>query len=201
MAQPSNNRRAAAVPLGDREPRRAGGGWLKWLLPLLALLLVLVLVLAMRLGGDDDASTSGDRSTATAAATATSEASAGTSDAGAATLTAGDRPLRGDDAESLTAAVGQQAEGTGATVLSVVSGTGFWVGSSDADRVFVEYGSTVGTDESQPYKPKVGDVVALSGEVRPAPADPAQTLKLGAPDAEQVKAQGAYINAQDVQAQ
>jgi hypothetical protein len=94
-----------------------------------------------------------------------------------------------------------EATGNSAKVLLVVSGTGFWVGSSNDDRVFVEYGSTVGSDEAQPYNPKVGDVVELRGEVRPAPADPARTLKLAGRDAKQLKVQGAYINVQDVRAQ
>ena len=70
---------------------------------------------------------------------------------------------------TLTGAIGQAATGTGAKVLSVASGSGFWVGTSNADRTFIEYGSTVGGNENQPYKPKVGDTVDLRGPVRQLP--------------------------------
>ena len=55
----------------------------------------------------------------------------------------------------------------------------------------------VGTDEAT-YLPKVGEKVNLTGPVRPAPEDPAQTLNLKAADADLVRSQGGYINAADV---
>jgi hypothetical protein len=74
---------------------------------------------------------------------------------------------------------------------------GFWVGSSAQDRVYVEWGGDVGADEAT-YRPKVGEKVNLTGPVRPAPEDPAQTLNLKAADADLVRSQGGYINADDV---
>lgn len=194
MSKASDGRRTAATALGEPAARRGGRGRLKWLLPLLALLLLAGLLIGF-LGGDDDTNTG----PGTSAAATPSPAADSTSPA-AGVLTAGGQTLRAGAPETLTAAVGQQATGRSAKVLSVVGGTGFWVGDSDNDRTFIEYGSSVGSDESQPYKPKVGDVVDLQGEVRPAPEDPAQTLKLSAADAERLTGQGAYINADEVQA-
>jgi len=65
-------------------------------------------------------------------------------------------------------------------VQSVVEDEGFWVGSSALDRVYVEYGGDVGADETQGFAPEVGDTVDLTGELRPAPADPGKTLKRAA---------------------
>jgi hypothetical protein len=191
-AAPRKSRQPGAVKLGGGAARK-GGGWPRWVLPLLALLVLATLLITSLRGGDDQKITA-----ARAAPTATASAAADSAASG--TLTSGVRTLRGNVPNTLTAAVGQKATGRAVKVLSVASGTGFWVGTSKSDRTFVEYGSSVGGNESQPYKPKVGDTVDLSGPVRPAPPDPAQTLRLSAGDAEQLTAQGAYINADDVTA-
>lgn len=199
--QTRKTKRPGAVALGDREPSRKRGGWLKWLLPLLLLLGLAILLISLLSGGDDKKSTARTQTKAAPTATASPAASsASTSGAASGVLTSQGQTLRGDAPATLTGAVGQQATGRGAQVLSVVSGTGFWVGTSKRDRTFVEYGSSVGGNESQPYKPKVGDTVDLSGPVRPAPADPTKTLDLSARDAKQLTTQGAYINADQVQA-
>lgn len=176
----TSKRGRGAYAVGDGRGRKRGG-WLWWLLGLLALAALALLLISL-LGGDD-------------------EKQASAPGAGAKnTLTAEGRALRGNAPDTLKGAIGQQATGSANKVLSVASGTGFWVGASNSDRTFVEYGSAVGGNENQTYKPKVGDVVDLRGEVRPAPADPQQTLKLDATDAEQLKAQGAYVNATRVTA-
>ena len=44
----------------------------------------------------------------------------------------------------------------------------------------------------------MGDTVDLTGPVRPAPEDPAQTLKLSEADAKTVSERGSYVNADSV---
>jgi hypothetical protein len=85
------------------------------------------------------------------------------------------------------------------TVQSVTD-SGFFVGTSAQDRRFVEWGGDVGDDEAdQIYRPKVGDKVNLSGPIKEAPQDPAQTLDLPEDDAALVSEQGAYVNANSVE--
>lgn len=181
----NRTRKPGAVAVGDRQ--RGGAGWLKWLLPLLLLLGLAILLISLLSGGDDKKKSSSARTPSSASA-------------GSNVLKANGKTVRGDQPATLTGAIGQPATGTGAKVLSVASGSGFWVGTSNADRTFIEYGSTVGGNEDQPYKPKVGDTVDLRGPVRPAPANPSRTLMLNDQDAAQLKAEGAYINADKVTA-
>ena len=86
-------------------------------------------------------------------------------------------------------------------VQEVIPEEGFFVGTSEEDRVYVEFGGDVGETEqnSNSYDAKVGDVVNLTGPVRPAPAEPEQTLNLDAEDARVVEEQGAFINAETVE--
>jgi hypothetical protein len=85
------------------------------------------------------------------------------------------------------------------TVQSVTE-AGFFVGTSAQDRRFVEWGGDVGDDEAdQPFRPQVGDKVNLTGPVKEAPEDPAQTLDLPEQDAALVSEQGAYVNADSVE--
>ena len=100
--------------------------------------------------------------------------------------------------------MGEVAQGRGVIVQSVVTGQenpdaleGFWVGSSQQDRVYVEWGGDVGANEAD-YVPKVEEKVNLTGPVRAAPQDPAQTLNLSPDDAQLVRSQGAYVNADEV---
>lgn len=93
--------------------------------------------------------------------------------------------------------MGKDAEGTDLKVLSL-SENGFFVGTGETDRQYVESGGKVGVDEPGSDRPQVGDTVVLRGPVRPAPADPETTLKLSADDAAFVKKQGAYVNAETV---
>lgn len=201
-SQPHESRQTGAVAVDRR--RRGGAGWLSRLLPLLLLLALAILLISL-LGGDDDNGTA-DRPqaqatpTATADQAASAEPSTSADGATAGVLSSNGQTLRGDAPDSLAAAIGQRATGRGARVLSVVEGTGFWVGTSRSDRTFVEWGAAAGGNEKKEYyRPEVGDTVDLRGPVRVAPADPAEVLKIGPRDAERVKAQGAYINADRVQ--
>lgn len=172
---------------------RGGGGLPRWLLPLLALLALLVLlVLLLRGCGDDEETTS---STTPPAATQP----AGGPGGGAGDLTAEGSSLLGQD--DLSGRVGQTATGTGVKVVKVVGQQGFWVGRSETDRVYVEYGAKAGTAEAgAEFKPKVGDTVDLTGEVRPAPEQPGRTLKVEADDEALITQQGAFLNADTVTA-
>jgi hypothetical protein len=100
--------------------------------------------------------------------------------------------------------VGQTASGKDVVVQSVVRNAadndrpeGFWVGSSTQDRVYVEWGGTVGENEAD-YVPKVGEKVNFSGPVRPAPENPQSALKLNDTDAQLVRTQGGFVNADEV---
>jgi hypothetical protein len=174
---PSRSRRPGAVAVGDDTRRRGGAGWLKWLLPLLLFVALAVLLIAL-LGGSDDKSSSTGAS---------------------GTLTANGQALHGNGPAGLSSAIGRTATGKDVRVLAVKRGSGFWVGSSQQDRTFVEWGSAAGGNESQSFVPKAGDHVDLTGPVQKAPADPAKLLHIGAADARQVAREGAFVNADRVQ--
>jgi hypothetical protein len=196
--------RSTGARAATGEPhRRRRLGWLWWLLGLLALAAVIA-VLAGAFEGDDD----GERSTAETQQQERSGAAdaQGTTSGGgeAGQLTAGGTSLLPIPTAGLSDFVGQDARGQSVRVLSVVSSAedpealeGFWVGTSDQDRTYVEWGGDVGTDEAD-YRPREGEQVNLTGPVRPAPEDPARTLNLSDADAELVRSQGAYINADSV---
>jgi hypothetical protein len=175
----SRSRQTGAVAVDDRSRRRGGAGWLKWLLPLLLLAALAVLLVALLSGGDDKSATGG------------------AGEAG--TLSANGTTLHGSDPAALSGAIGRKATGTDVRVLSVERGSGFWVGSSQRDRTFVEWGSAAGGNENQSFVPKAGDHVNLTGPVQKAPADPAKLLHIGAADAKQVAREGAFVNADRVQ--
>jgi hypothetical protein len=91
---------------------------------------------------------------------------------------------------SLTGLVGQPAAGSGVTVVSVPADEGFWVGSSETDRVWVQL---TGTGESG-YVVQPGDRVEFTGSV--VPHDPGYAEQIGvdpAEGAEQLTAHGAHL--------
>jgi hypothetical protein len=151
--------------------------WL--LLGLLALAGIIALIAGLAGGDDDSASTGGG-------------------------LRAGNTQLLPVPGDGLGSLVGQTVQGREVVVQSVVRGQedpdaleGFWVGSGNQDRVYVEWGGDVGSNEAD-YTPKVGEKVDLTGPVRPAPQDPERTLNLEPADAELVRSQGGYVNADEV---
>ena len=175
---------ARSIGAGAGEKRKKGG-FLKWLLPLLLLLIAAAILIALLTGGDDDDAAS----TANPPAVSQSQgagAGAGANAAGTGrngTLTAAQQSLLGAEAATFGAAIGEQVTGTGLEVLSVAD-EGFFVGTSEQDRVYVEFGAGVGEDETAgDFTPAVGDRVNLEGELRPAPAEPGRTLHLEAADA------------------
>ena len=196
----SHSDQIGARSIGAGEKRKKKGGVLKWLLPLLLLLIVAAILIALLTGGDDDDAAS----TATPPAVSQSQgagAGAGASAAGTGetgTLVAAQQSLLGAEAATFGAAIGEQVTGTGLEVLSVAD-EGFFVGTSEQDRVYVEFGPGAGEDETPAdFTPAVGDRVNLEGELRPAPAEPGRTLHLQAGDAQVVEQQGAFVNATNV---
>ncbi len=188
--------RGARSAFGDDRRRRGGFPW--WLLALLALALI-ALVLLLRSCGDDGADTERSQATSPSA----QEGAGGQGQAGTGgRLTAGSKSLLPTTpGQRLADAVGDDARGDRVQVQEVVQDEGFFVGTSREDRIYVEYGGDVGETEagSNSYEPRVGDEVNLSGPVRPSPEDPEQTLNLAREDAQQVREQGIYVNAEAVE--
>lgn len=178
-AQSVRRIRQGARPVGDRRRRRAG--WLWPLLALLALLLLIGLIVAL-VGGDDDGG-GGNAQTQRQGGQGIGLSAAGQS----------------LSPTTIKNQIGQDASGKNLVVQSVVEGEGFWVGTSQTDRLYIEYGGAAGKIEEGFRPDRAGRRVTLDGPVRPAPSDPVQTLKLPAADAEVVEQQGAYINANSVQ--
>jgi len=58
--------------------------------------------------------------------------------------------------------VGQQAQARGVSVLSVPADEGFWVGTSQTDRVWVQL---VGKGGESPYQVKAGDKVDFTAKI------------------------------------
>lgn len=198
----SRGSQTGARAAGDDD---GGGGRRKgllWLLLGLLALVALALVLFLLLKGDDEKQGSTSKATPTASATPVDDTANGKANpAAGGTLTAGGTDLLPvPNATALTGTKGEAATGEGVTVQSVVPGQGFWVGTSETDRVYVELGGDVGQDEQpgQDVKVAKGDKVTLKGEVRPAPEDPAQTLELSPSDGDLVSSQGIFVNAEDV---
>ena len=181
-------REDARPPRDDR-----GRDWPLWPLWLALGLFALACLAALLISaGNDDAGDRGDgRSQDRQQQTA---APAG---AGEGRLTAGGAAIVPGQAAQLRNHVGQPAQGQNLTVQSVSGKSGFFAGTSPQDRVYVEWSSAVGENEAN-FVPKVGERVNLRGPVRPAPANPAQTLKLQPQDAELVRSQGAFVNADAV---
>lgn len=192
----------------EPERRRRGLGWLWALLALLAAALVAALALGLFDGDDDGGQTAGQGQGATeqqSAGSAQEGAGAGgtATDAGG-SLSVGATSILPPPAGGLRDYVGQDATGKSVVVQSVVRNAeennnleGFWVGSSEQDRVYVEWGGTVGSNEAD-YRPTVGEKVNLTGPVRPAPENPETALKLNAADAELVRTHGGFVNADEV---
>ena len=191
--------------------RKKGGGWLKWLLLGLLAAALLALVIGLVSCGDDDEANTGNVATqAEGAADDAGEAAGEAADdagnaaggaaagAGAGTLTAEGEDILPTDV-AIDGRIDQQATGEAVTVQSVTE-SGFFVGTSAQDRRFIEWGGDVGENEAGDiFRPEVGDKVNLSGPIKEAPADPAQTLDLPDDEATLVSEQGAYVNADSVE--
>jgi hypothetical protein len=216
--EPRDLRRTSEPIRGDRtehttrrgavatEPqrRRRGRGWLWALLALVAAALIAALALGLFDGDDDGGQTAGQGQGATKQQGAGSAQEGGTATDAGGSLSVGGTSILPPPAGGLGDYVGQDATGKSVVVQSVVRNAeddntleGFWVGTGEQDRVYVEWGGTVGSNEAD-YMPNVGEKVNLTGPVRPAPANPETALKLNAADAELVRAHGGFVNADEV---
>ena len=174
----------------------------KWLVPLLigvVVVIALVLLLTRCGGEDDDASTPGDSTAATTpaavpSATVTSATSATSFSATAAgTVTAGNTDLMiNSTAAGLKPHDGQQATANAVEVQSVPADEGFWIGSSETDRLWIQLTDTGGESD---YQVKAGDQVGFTGTVTKAADGYAATTGLTAAEgADQLTKQGYYLS-------
>lgn len=136
-----------------------------------------------------------DPSGAAGAPAAGGAAAAGAAAGGAGVLTANGTPLlpldtvAGPDG-SLTGLVGQPTTGSGVAVQSVPADEGFWVGTGETDRVWVQL---TGTGESG-YVVTQGDRVEFTGSVVAHDGGFAEQIGVdGAEGAQQLTAQGAHL--------
>jgi hypothetical protein len=126
---------------------------------LLAVLLVVGLIAL--LGGDDDEDEASSGSTDTAQ-TQEAPARAGATGQDGGRLTGDGQPMLPVPADGLGRFEGTRAEGNAVVVQSVVGDSGFWVGTSEQDRVYVEYGGDVGEKEGgAPFQAREGEPVNL----------------------------------------
>jgi hypothetical protein len=175
----------AGVPRTDRTgARRVGGsgGGTRKLLPLLlglVLAIALALLLISLIGGDD----SDD---------------GGNTGSNAGQLTANGVSLLPPPTDGLSAQAGKTATGKDVVVQSVNGNEGFFVGSSAKERVYVEWGGDVGENEASRFRPQKDQRVNLTGPLQPAGTTQLSKLKLSAADAELVRSQGAFVNADRV---
>ena len=203
---PEGGGSTGARAVGDGGGRRKRG-ILPLILGLLALLAIGALLAALLSGGDDDeqASQSGQAGQQQQDGGQSAQGGAGAA-GGTGELTASGASILPGNGARVGDSVGETAEGKAVVVQSVVENAenpealeGFWVGSSDQDRVYVEYGGDVGGDEAE-FQPEVGQRVNLQGPVKAAPQETARVLNLGEADARLVEQQGAYVNADEVAA-
>jgi hypothetical protein len=113
-------------------------------------------------------------------------------------LAAGGVSLLPPPANGLSAQAGETATGKDVVVQSVNGNEGFFVGSSATERVYVEWGGDVGENEASRFRPQKDQRVNLTGPLQPAGTTQLSKLKLSAADAELVRSQGAFVNADRV---
>jgi len=178
--------------------------------------LLLLLLLLSRCGNDDDgqssaaagssatnsssASTasSSARSSSTASASASSSATAGAAGQPSSIVAANgtavlDPAAPADPTAVLGQVSGQTVTGTAVQVLSVPADEGFWVGSSDTQRVWVQL---TGVQGESPYQVRQGDRVDFTGTV--VAHDAGFPATVGVDDAEgaaQLAAMGQHVEA------
>jgi hypothetical protein len=83
-------------------------------------------------------------------------------------------------------------------VQSVNGNKGFFGRSSTKYRVHVEWGGKVGENEASRFQPRKGEKVNLTGPLRAAGAKRVTMLKLSEADAQLVRSQDAFVNADRV---
>jgi hypothetical protein len=114
----------------------------------------------------------------------------------AGTLLAGDTPILPIPADGLAPYVGRTVRADGAPVHSVVADEGFWVGTSDVDRVYVLY-QTGGFESPPDINP--GQRVSFIGALQPATGDLAPQFRLTeAEGLGLLRTQGYYVDTASV---
>jgi hypothetical protein len=149
----------------------------------LTLLLLIAIGVFFLLSGDTgDQRTIEDRASQPTGPAATKTSSTGTLEAGGTRLL----PIPSGGLEQ---AVGDKVRGRSVPVQNGSLEQGFWIGNSDAQRVYVAYDGKATAE--------IGRRVDIEGTVREVPARPGQ-LRLPTDDTAQVKEQGGYIEATSV---
>ena len=150
-------------------------------------------------GSDSDSGSGAGSEPQSGSGAGSGTASGGTGAAGQGTIvTAGgasilDLAAGGDAAAALGGISGQQVTATSVRVLSVPADEGFWVGSSETQRVWVQLTGEAG---ESPYQVEEGDVVDFSAAV--VAHDPSFTGQVGVDQAEgatQLTDQGQHLEA------
>ena len=217
-ARPSSdpNNPPGATPVGGGN--RGGGRRRGLLLGALALgILILAALLLSQCGNDDDPAGASDDAGRTSSTSSSSSSSSSPSSSGSPSSSTSSAPAGpaadsgqgrivtagGDDVLQLAAGAdaaaalgglsGQPVTGTAVRVLSVPADEGFWVGSSDQDRVWVQLTGEAG---ESPYQVEEGDVVDFSAAV--VAHDPSFAGQVGVDQAEgatQLTDQGQHLEA------
>jgi hypothetical protein len=149
-----------------------------------ALLVLIGLAIFFLLNGETgDQRTIEDRTSQPTGPAATKASSTGTLDAGGTRLL----PI---PPGALKDVVGEDVRGRSVPVQNAALQQGFWIGNSDAQRVYVAHDGK---------RPEIGRRVDLEGTVRAVPDRPGKALRLPTDDLAQVKEQGGYIEATSVE--
>ena len=151
-------------------------------------------------GTSEDGAASDGAASAAPDASAGAGAAPGAGSAGGATLTAnGEDLLAAAAGGGLAARAGQAVTGS-ATVESVVSDEGFWVGSSAEDRVFVFLTPEARQSQGESgFQVTAGQTVQLEGAMTALEETPEVTEGVeSAEGADQLSSQGAYVRAESV---
>ncbi|WP_113801747.1 hypothetical protein [Blastococcus sp. TF02-8] len=146
-------------------------------------------------GTGSSASTSPESGSTSPSGSSTASPSDGGASGQPGTITAGDTsvlPLTAgaDSAPALAQVSGRPAQGSAVQVLAVPADEGFWVGTSDTERIWVQL---TGSGES-PYQVQEGDTVDFQGTVVAHSSGFAQQVGLEeAEGAAQLDAQGHHL--------
>ena len=205
-----------ATSIGAEQRKSRKGLWLA--LAAIAAVIALLLLLS-RCGGDDDPQSAGSAASASATGSTSSAAGpSGSSDSGTSSpatggaggttapggaagsagdlVTADGRSVlelgaSADPSGGLGSATGQAVTGSAVQVLTVPADEGFWVGTSDADRVWVQL---TGASGESPYTVQEGDSVDFTGSVVPHDAGFADQVGVDeAEGASQLTGQAAHL--------
>ncbi|MCG8915192.1 hypothetical protein L6E12_05230 [Actinokineospora sp. PR83] len=199
-------RQQTTGPHGATSPDnpKPGGRWL--LLALAGLIILGLLIWALTQCG----TSSQDQAAPPAAPTSNAPAPGAAADGGTGvpsaaagtpgTLVAGTTSLFGvvaDPGAALTSVVGQTATGTAVPVQSVPADEGFWVGTGETDRVWVQLlPADVVPGAESPVTVRPGQLIDLTGRVTAHGADfPAAEGIDTAEGADQLVRQGAHLEA------